>query len=251
MPMDSTTYLLLLVAGFFGGLVDAMAGGGGLISLPALLAAGLPPHTALAVNKVQSAIGTTFSALRYLRSGWVLPRLAALGFSASFVGSWVGAWTVLHVSASSLETLLPILVIIVAAMTFLRKNFGLHDNFSGMGRREYILAAVFAFALGFYDGFFGPGTGSFLAFGFVLIFRFGFLRATAHAKLLNLASNYAAILAFIVGIPIFWDIALPMGLANIAGAWTGAGVALRGGSRIIKPVFAAVLLALLVRLLFF
>ncbi|MBR9977833.1 MAG: TSUP family transporter [Bacteroidetes bacterium] len=228
-----------------------MAGGGGLITLPALLAAGVPPHIALATNKVQSAIGTTFSALRYLRSGYVHLTLGITGFAFSFIGSYLGAWTVLRVPASSLEALIPILIVIVAAITFLKKDFGLSDRDTILEMRHYILAAVFAFALGFYDGFFGPGTGSFLAFGFIALFRFGFLRATAHAKLLNLASNYAAILAFVLGGEIYWAIALPMGLANIAGAWTGAGLALRGGSRVIKPVFGMVLLGLLVKIILF
>ncbi len=234
-----------------GGLVDAMAGGGGLISLPSLIAAGVPPHVALATNKVQSAIGTSFSTLRYIRSGYVLLRLGALGFATSFAGSFAGAWTVLRIPASSLESLIPILIVIVAAVTFLRKDFGVKDDVKDLPRRHYILAAVFAFALGYYDGFFGPGTGSFLAFGFVLFFRFGFLRATAHAKLLNLASNYAAILAFVVGGELYWSIALPMGAANLAGAWTGAGWAIRGGAKVIKPVFGVVLLALLVKIVFF
>lgn len=245
---DVLTYTLLLAAGFFGGLVDSMAGGGGLITLPSLIAAGLPPHVALASNKVQSAIGTTVSTWRYLRSGWVLPFLGLTGFASAFAGSWSGARVVMLIPASSLEAVIPFLIVIVAAITFLRKDFGVHEREPDIGGREYAVAAVFAFALGFYDGFFGPGTGSFLAFGFVLIFRFGFLRATAHAKLLNLASNYAAILAFVFVVEIEWVVAVPMGLANIAGAWTGAGLAIKGGSKVIKPVFGLVLLGLLVRL---
>ncbi len=234
-----------------GGLVDSMAGGGGLISLPSLLAAGVPPHIALATNKVQSAIGTSFSTLRYIRSGYVLLRLGVLGFVASFAGSYAGAYTVLRVPASSLDAIIPVLIVVVAAVTFLRKDFGIRDDSSRMTRTHYLLAAGFAFCIGFYDGFFGPGTGSFLAFGFVLFFRFGFLRATAHAKLLNLASNYAAILAFVVGGELYWHIALPKGLANPSGAWTGAGLAIRGGSKVIKPVFGAVLLALLLKIVLF
>ncbi|MCB2204719.1 TSUP family transporter [bacterium] len=234
-----------------GGLVDSMAGGGGLITLPSLLAAGVPPHIALATNKVQSAIGTTVSTLRYIRSGYVLLRLGILGFACSFAGSYSGAWTVLRVPASSLNAIIPILIVIVAAVTFLRRDFGMKDEKRDLRRMHYLIAGLFAFVLGFYDGFFGPGTGSFLAFGFVLIFRFGFLRATAHAKLLNLASNYAAILAFVVGGELYWHIALPMGVANLTGAWTGAGLAIRGGSKVIKPVFGAVLMGLLVKIVFF
>jgi uncharacterized membrane protein YfcA len=234
-----------------GGLIDSMAGGGGLITLPALIAAGLPPHVALATNKVQSAIGTSFSTFRYLRSGYVILPLGITGFAFSFVGSYAGAWTVLHVPGSSLEALIPVLIVIVAAITFLRKDFGVTDQRDRVERRHFVMAGAFAFVLGFYDGFFGPGTGSFLAFGFVLFFHFGFLRATAHAKLLNLASNYAAILAFVLGGEIAWIVALPMGIANVTGAWTGAGLAIKGGARVIKPVFGLVLLALLVKITFF
>ncbi len=228
-----------------------MAGGGGLITLPALIAAGLPPHVALATNKVQSAIGTSVSTFRYLRSGYVILPLGITGFIFSFIGSYTGAWTVLHVPGSSLEALIPGLIVIVAAITFLRKDFGVTDQRDRVERRHFVMAAGFALVLGFYDGFFGPGTGSFLAFGFVLFFHFGFLRATAHAKLLNLASNYAAIMAFLLGGEIAWIVALPMGLANITGAWTGSGLAIKGGTRVIKPVFGLVLLALLVKITFF
>jgi uncharacterized membrane protein YfcA len=234
-----------------GGLVDSMAGGGGLISLPSLLAAGVPPHVALATNKVQSAIGTSFSTFRYIRSGLVLLRLGVVGFAASFAGSYTGAWTVLRIPGSSLASIIPVLIVIVAAVTFLRKDFGVKDDVSALSTQQYVFAVLFALTLGFYDGFFGPGTGSFLAFGFVLFFRFGFLRATAHAKLLNLASNYAAILAFVIGGELYWNIALPMGLANLTGAWTGAGLAIKGGAKVIKPVFGLVLTALLVKIVFF
>ena len=228
-----------------------MAGGGGLISLPALLAAGVPPHVALATNKVQSAIGTSMSTYRYLRSGQVLLRLGALGFASSFAGSYAGALTVLRVPSSSLESIIPVLIVIVAAVTFLRKDFGMRDAQYTPSRRHDAVIVLLAFCLGFYDGFFGPGTGSFLAFGMVLLFGFGFLRSTAHAKLMNLASNYAAILAFVIGGELAWSIALPMGAANLAGAWTGAGLALRGGAKVIKPVFGAVLVGLLIKIVFF
>ncbi|PLX32253.1 MAG: hypothetical protein C0600_03205 [Ignavibacteria bacterium] len=228
-----------------------MAGGGGLISLPSLLAVGVPPHVALATNKVQSAIGTSFSTLRYIRSGHVLLKLGIVGFISAFAGSYTGAWTVLQIPDSSLEAIIPVLIIIVAAVTFLRKDFGIKDNVNSLSTRQLAIAALFAFGIGFYDGFFGPGTGSFLAFGFVLMFGFGFLRATAHAKLLNLGSNYAAIIAFVLGGEVYWTIALPMGLANITGAWTGAGLAIKGGAKVIKPVFGFVLAGLLIKLIFF
>jgi uncharacterized membrane protein YfcA len=249
--MDLTTLAFLMTAGFFAGLVVAMAGGGGLISLPALVAAGIPPHTALATNKVQSAIGTTMSAWRYAHAGHIERRIALTGFIAAFAGSMSGAFVVMQVSGESLESLIPAMIIVVGVITFVRKNFGAHDTFTEASAGTLVGAAAFAFALGFYDGFFGPGTGSFLAFGFILFFQFGFVRATGNAKVTNLASNYAAIVAFVIGGHVAWTAALAMGAMNITGAWIGAGLAMRGGVRIIKPVFGVVLVALLVKILFF
>ncbi|MBL0175092.1 MAG: TSUP family transporter [Ignavibacteria bacterium] len=249
--MPPLTLIFLSAAGFFAGFVDAMAGGGGLISLPALVAAGLPPHAALATNKVQSAIGTTISAGRYLRNGHVHMPVAVTAFIFSFIGSFAGAWVVMRVPGDSLEAIIPALIILVGVITFIRKNFGAEDRFGEMLPKHYIIAAGFAFALGFYDGFFGPGTGSFFAFGFVFFFHFGFVRATGNAKVANLASNYAAIAAFLLGGHIVWIVALVMGAANLAGAWLGAGLAMRGGAKIIKPVFGVVLLGLLVKIVFF
>jgi uncharacterized membrane protein YfcA len=241
----------LTVAAFFAGLVDSIAGGGGLISLPALLAAGVPPHIALGTNKVQSALGTTFSAFRYVRGGHAHLKIALTGFAAAFAGSFAGAEAVLLVPGSSLQTIIPVLIVVVAVTTYVRKNFGNDDRFVSAETRHYLWTALFAFGIGFYDGFFGPGTGSFLAFGFVLFFGFGFVRATGNAKLTNLASNYAAIIAFVFASKINWPVAVSMGAFNVAGAWIGAGLAIRGGARVIKPVFTVVLLGLLVKIVAF
>ncbi len=242
---------LLALAGFFAGLVDSMAGGGGLISLPALIATGLPPHVALATNKVQSAVGTTVATLRYFRNGHIHLPTALTGFAAAFIGSFAGAWTVMQVPGSSLDAIIPVLIAVVAGITFIKKNFGANDRFTTADAKTAAFIALFTFSLGFYDGFFGPGTGSFLAFGYVFFFSFGFVRATGNAKMTNLASNYSAIIAFAIGMHIDWAIAGVMGIANIAGAYTGAGLAMRGGAKLIKPVFGLVLAGLLVKILFF
>jgi uncharacterized membrane protein YfcA len=173
------------------------------------------------------------------------------GFIAAFIGSFCGAVAVMLVPGSSLQTIIPILIFVVAVTMLVRKNFGVEDRFGEAMPRHYILTAAFAFALGFYDGFFGPGTGSFLAFGFVVFFGFGFIRATGNAKITNLASNYAAIIAFVIAGQINWVVALAMGTSNIAGAWIGAGMAIKGGAKIIKPIFLVVLAGLLVKIVFF
>jgi uncharacterized membrane protein YfcA len=240
--------LLLPLAAFLAGLVDAMAGGGGLISLPALLAAGLPPHYALGTNKIQSCLGTSFSTARYLRHGHVHGPVALTAAVGAVGGSYLGSLAALALPSDRLAAILPPLILAVAAVTFARREFGVADRFAATCPRHGVLAALTGLGLGFYDGFFGPGTGTFLTFAFVIFFGFGFGRATGNAKVVNLASNLAAVVAFSLSGKVLWGAALPMGLANIAGNWLGAGLAIRGGARVIKPVFGFVLLLLLVRI---
>ncbi len=248
MSLEGGAATLLLLAAFFAGLVDSMAGGGGLISLPALLAAGVPPHFALGTNKVQSSLGTTFSTGRYLRHGHVQLPIALTAAAGALAGSYLGSRAALALPSERLAAVLPPLILVVAAVTFFRREFGARDAFTAALPRHYLLAAATGLGIGFYDGFFGPGTGTFLAFAFVFLFGFGFGRATGNTKVVNLASNLAAVVAFGLSGKVFWGVALPMGLANIAGNWLGAGVAIRGGARVIKPVFGFVLALLLVRI---
>ncbi len=249
MPLANT--LILALAAFFAGLVDAVAGGGGLISLPALLVAGVPPHLALGTNKIQSCCGTAFGAGRYWHGGHLHPRMGPAAALGALAGSYLGARLALIVSGEMLLRIVPFLIAAVAAVTFLRPEFGREDRFAGASPGRLLGAALLGLGIGCYDGFFGPGTGTFLAFGFVFCFGFGFLGATAQAKLANLASNLAAAAAFIMAGKIDWSAALPMAAANIAGNWLGAGLAMRGGARLIKPVFGLVLAGLLVKLVFF
>ncbi|MGE5554105.1 MAG: sulfite exporter TauE/SafE family protein [Betaproteobacteria bacterium] len=248
MSVTTGATTLLMVAAFFAGLVDSMAGGGGLVSLPALLAAGLPPHFALGTNKIQSCLGTTFSTGRYLRHGHVQVPVALTAAVGALAGSYLGSRAALALPSERLSLLIPPLIVVVAAITFLRREFGAQDTFAAALPRHYGLALATGLAVGFYDGFFGPGTGTFLAFAFVFLFGFGFGRATGNTKVVNLASNLAAVVAFSLSGKVVWSVALPMGLANIAGNWLGAGFAIRGGARVIKPVFGLVLMLLLVRI---
>ncbi len=241
----------LASAAFFAGLVDSMAGGGGLISLPALLAAGVSPHFALGTNKIQSCIGTTFSAGRYLNRGRLHLQTAILAAAGAFLGSFAGSRAVLALPAERLSVIIPPLIVVVAAVTFLRRDFGENDSFESLTPATSWLALATGLVVGFYDGFFGPGTGTFLAFIFVWLFGFGFVRATGNAKMANLASNLAAAAAFSLSQKVLWHVAIPMALANIAGNWMGAGMAIRGGARAIKPVFGLVLAGLFVKMLFF
>lgn len=241
--------LFLAAASFLAGLIDSMAGGGGLITLPALLASGIPPHLALGTNKIQSSLGTTFSAGRYLRHGHLHLPTAVTAAAAALLGSYLGSQAALALSTECLSRLLPWLIVAVGAITFLKKDFGAEPHFGGATPFSLALAVTVGLVLGFYDGFFGPGTGTFMAFAFVFLFGFDFIQATANTKLVNLASNVAAAVSFWAAGSTLWQIALPMAAANVTGNWIGAGLAMKGGARVIKPVFGVVLVGLLVKLI--
>lgn len=241
----------LTIAAFLAGFIDSMAGGGGLISLPAILAAGINPHLALGTNKVQSFLGTTFSTLRYFKSGQLYLPVAAYAAAFALLGSYAGSRVVLVVPSKSLEVIILPLLVLVGLVVVLKKQFGTEDRFVHRGARTSVWAAVIGLVIGFYDGFFGPGTGTFLTFAFVSAFKFGFLRASAAAKLTNLASNAAAVVAFATAGSVIWSVAVPMAAANIAGNWFGAGLAIKGGSRFVKVVFAVVLVGLIVKQIWF
>lgn len=249
--MEATTYLFLIAAGFCGGLVDAMAGGGGLISLPALLAAGVPPHFALGTNKLQSCLGTIVGTSRFLKRGLILLPVALPAAIFSGLGSFAGSRVALAISSEHLMVLIPPLIILVGLITFLRKGFGNEDHFGTPKTKHIVAASLIGLCIGFYDGFFGPGTGSFLVFLFIVLLRFGFPRANAASKMVNLGSNVAAVISFALAGKILLLTALAMATANIVGNLVGAGLAIRKGTALIKPVFGVVLLGLLVKIVFF
>ncbi len=238
--------LLLAGAAFAAGLVDAIAGGGGLITVPALMLAGLPPAQALATNKVQGVFGAATAAISYARSGLVDLRgqsgAAAVAFAAGLCGALLVSW----IPAQALRYGLPVVLIGIAAFFALRP--GLDDT----DRMRRITPATFTASVvplvAFYDGLVGPGTGSFFMLGFVMLAGYGILKATAHTKLLNFASNLGGLVAFAaVGKPL-WLVGAVMAVAQIAGALLGARLAMRIGARVIKPLLVATSTLLALRL---
>ncbi len=242
--------VLLAGAAFLAGLVDAIGGGGGLISLPALLAAGLPPATAIGTNKGQAIFGAIASFTSFWRRGGIDRQRAPLGFAAGFAGSCIGA---LALMAMRPEPLRPVVIalLIVATVVMLAggRQMGAPRAWlpeAGAGRT--VALAAIALVLGAYDGFFGPGTGSMLILSFVLVFGDSLTRASGNAKVVNLASNLAAFLLFARQGTILWSVALPMAAANAIGAAVGARLALRRGDRLVRWVVLAMVLAVVVKL---
>lgn len=249
LDLSFTTLSWLAVAAFVAGWIDAIAGGGGLITVPALLAAGLPPHVALGTNKGQSVFGSITALLRFWRSGLVDIRRARLAFPAGFVGALVGAQLVLLVPATTLKPVVLALLVSVAAFLTLRPQHSeIRAHPSRLPRRA--LVAFVALAIGAYDGFFGPGTGTFLIIAHVLCFDLNLTHASANAKVVNFASNLASVLLFGLSGTVLWSAAIPMAAAQLLGAYFGAAMAVNGGDRVVRPVVLAVVLALVGKLAF-
>jgi uncharacterized protein len=239
--------LLLILAAFCAGFVDSIAGGGALITFPALLLAGASPVEALATNKLQGTFGSGTAMVAYARAGQVRPRdqlgMAAISATAGAAGAMVAHL----IPAEALRLIMPVVLIAVAA--FFAFKPGLTDE----ARAERIKPAVFAVTVvpvvAVYDGLFGPGTGSFYMMGFVLLAGYGVLKATAHTKMLNFASNLGSLLVFVFSGSTWWGVGLAMALGQIAGASLGARLAMRGGARLIKPMLIVVSTAMALRLL--
>lgn len=240
-----TELALLCLAAFTGGAVDAIAGGGGIITVPALLAVGLPPHFALGTNKGQSVWGSAAAIVRYARAGLVDRRAALLSFPLALVGSALGALLVLQIKPGVLRPL--VLVLLVAAAIFLAfVRMPSAEEEKPRHRSAAILGSI-AFLVGGYDGFFGPGTGTFLIVLYVAFLGISLSRASADAKVVNCASNFAALVVFSIQGVVVWSLAAPMLVAQVAGGWTGAHLAIRGGNRFIRLVVIVVALALVAK----
>ena len=243
------TALFLLAASFFAGFIDSIAGGGGLIQLPALLI-GLPKsETAevLGTNKLSAVFGTTTAAALYRKQIKPDPKiLLAMGVPA-FLGSAGGAVLASNIPTSSMRPMVLVLLIIVAVYTWFKPDLGKFENLRHLPKRRVQIAAFAGVVIGFYDGIFGPGTGSFLMLILVASLGYAFITASAIAKVVNVATNVGAILVFGINGAVLWQIGIILGVANISGAVLGARLAIKGGSTLVRRVFLLVTVALIVK----
>lgn len=241
------TFLLLFVTAFVAGFVDSIAGGGGLITIPAMLIAGIPPLETLGTNKLQGQFGALSATIAYARRGHVqLRRQLPMAVMAALGGA-IGAVIAAIIPGDVLRIVMPVLLVAIALY------FALKPNLSDLDSHQRMTPVVFGVTLvpliGLYDGVFGPGTGSFFMLAFVALAGFGMLKATAHTKLLNLGSNIGAFVVFIFSGAILWKLGLIMGLGQFLGAQAGSRLAMRNGARIIKPLLILTSLAMATRLL--
>ncbi|KFK91951.1 MULTISPECIES: sulfite exporter TauE/SafE family protein [unclassified Serratia (in: enterobacteria)] len=239
---------ILFFVAMFAGFIDSIAGGGGLLTVPALLAVGMPPAQALATNKLQSVGGSFSASLYFIRRRAVALNDQKLTIFLTLIGSVIGALLVQHMRADVLRQMLPVLVIGIGIYFLLTPRLGESDRHRRLGALPFGLIA--GGVIGFYDGFFGPGAGSFYALAYVTLCGFNLAKSTAHAKVLNFTSNLGSLVLFIIGGKVVWSIGLVMLVGQVVGARMGAHMVLTKGQKLIRPMIVVVSLIMSCKLLY-
>ncbi|WP_026672280.1 TSUP family transporter [Alkalihalobacterium bogoriense] len=234
MEISLEIILFLLIVAVIAGWVDTIAGGGGLLTIPSMLLVGMPPATAIATNKLQGSSGTFVATMYFIKKGAIDRKTITIPVITTFIGAVIGGWLVLQINAEYLVLLLPILLIVIGFYFLLSPKI---DNIDRKAKMKLsIFSITIAPLLGFYDGFFGPGTGSLMAVAFIALCGFGAPKATANAKILNFTSNMAALLYFLFYGQIAWLIGIIMMIGQIIGAYIGAKMVLEKGVKLIRPL---------------
>jgi uncharacterized membrane protein YfcA len=241
-------YPVLLVAGLIAGFVDSIAGGGGLITIPVLLGLGIPPQEALGTNKLQATFGSGSATWHYAKAVTVRLTDCRRGFGLAFLGSVAGTLAVQRTDPDFLRKAIPVLLIAVAVYFIIKPDLGSQPSRPRLTRGWFDL--IFGLSLGFYDGFFGPGTGTFWAMAFVLYLGTNLTAATGATKVMNFASNAGSLLLFLGAGKVLFAAGLTMGLGQFLGARMGSRLVIANGSRFIRPVFLTIVFALTAKLLY-
>lgn len=247
--MDTVTLILLCLFAFSAGFVDAIVGGGGLIQTPAalILLPQFPVATVIGSLKIPSFTGTAFATVQYMRKVSINWTMAAVMCVIAFLAAFAGSEVLTMVSNRYMKPVIFVVLIGVAIYTYTKKNFGQHTQKDHSPQREWVYAILVSLSIGFYDGFIGPGAGSFLVLAFITLLGFDFLHASANAKLINLATNLGSISLFLLKGIILWQIAIPMAICNGIGGIVGARLAIAKGNRFIRVVFLLIITATLLR----
>ena len=247
--MEIYAIIILCLAAFAAGFVDAVVGGGGLIQTPVAMVV-LPKEsvaTLIGTLKIPAFSGTSMAARQYVRRVALKLRLLVLMGTLAFMASFCGSWLLTQVSNGFMKPVLLLVLIGIAIYTFVKKDFGQQTQKLRTDNELLAYGVILSLIIGFYDGFIGPGTGSFLVLGCIVVLGFDFLQASAHAKMINLATNLGSILLFLLKGKIIWSIALPMAVANALGGWIGAKTAITKGNQFIRKVFLLVVIGTLLR----
>ncbi|HTG71326.1 MAG TPA: TSUP family transporter [Candidatus Udaeobacter sp.] len=231
--------ILVIAGGFLAAFVDSVVGGGGLVAVPVLLATGMPTTVVLGTNKLAGTMSSLTSTVSFMRSGHVDVRMVTKLFGLSLAGAVAGTLVLRSIPSDFLKPIVIVMLIAITVYTVFRKNWGSRSNFQGLTTGSSWLAALAAAGLGFYDGFFGPGTGAFLIFAFLML-GLDFVRAAGNAKVLNFGSNVASLSTFMLLGQVNYKVGIPMGIAMVFGSLLGSRVAIRKGSAYVRPLFIVV-----------
>lgn len=246
MELTFTSHLILFISGLVAGFVDAIAGGGGLIALPALLSVGLPPQLALGTNKFQGSFGTLSATVNFIRKGKVKLSENMTGMAFTFTGAATGAWAIQQIHADFIRHLVPFMLLFVLFYTLMAKDLGMVQAKARMGKNLFFL--LFGFGLGFYDGFFGPGTGAFWTGALLIFMGMDMTKATGTTRIMNFVSNITALTLFIAGGNVLYTVGLIMAAGQVIGANIGSGMAIKRGAPFIRPIFLTMVFLTIVRL---
>lgn len=246
MEFEIWQFILLFVVGLVAGFIDAVAGGGGLICIPALLAVGVPPHAALATNKLQGSFGTLSASINFIKKGYIKFSDIYLGIIFTLIGAILGTTIVLFIDAKFLNYIMPVLLLGIFLYTLFSPTMGEKDRDARMSKNAFYV--VFGLFLGFYDGFFGPGTGSFWVFALVALLGLNMKQAVANTKVMNFTSNIVSLAVFIVGGHILWMVGFVMAAGQIIGGYLGANLVITKDIKYIKWIFLTVVGATILKL---
>lgn len=249
--MEFHWYVVICIMLFIAGFVDSIAGGGGLISLPAYLIAGVPPHIAIGTNKLSSTLGTLAATWRFIKEKKVILKCAVPATIGALVGSPIGARIALITDENILKVILVVILPVLALFIIFKKSFGEKERELKISPVVYSISSLaIGLIIGFYDGFFGPGTGTFLILAFTAILGQNLINASSNAKIVNLSSNIAALVTFLISGKVWLLLGAIGAVFNVLGNWLGSGLAIAKGAKIIKPIFIVVICLLLVKIIF-
>ncbi len=240
--------VLLFLSGLCAGFIDSIAGGGGLISVPVLLSIGMPPQIALGTNKLQSSFGSFSASWYYIKKGEANLKEAWKGIFFTLIGAVIGSWSIQQLDSGFISHIIPFMLLIVFFYTFFSGNLGYESRTAIIPKNIFYMGA--GLCLGFYDGFFGPGTGSFWTAAFVIFLGFDMTRAAGFTRVMNFTSNIVALLLFIYGNKIIYSAGLCMAAGQALGAFMGSHLAIKKGAAFIRPVFMSVILVTILRLIY-
>lgn len=248
--LEPLIVLLLCLMSFIAGFIDSIAGGGGLILLPSLLIAGIPPQSALGTNKFAATFGTSAALANFIKNKKVIWKIALFGLGFSFLGSVIGTKTILLFDQQTTAKIIIMLLPLTAIVTFLPKKQLKTASSEFSSRELYVYIPLLCLVIGFYDGFYGPGAGTFFIFGFYFFLGMHLINASAISKVFNLASNLGSFFTFLMAGKVLYGIGIPIAAANVLGGYLGSVVAIRQGQKLIKGFVLTVFMILLLTLIF-